>query len=230
MVKVLRETRGWLVAVKPAGIASEPEPTGEADMTALLREQTGAPVFPVHRLDKPTGGLLVYAKNAGTAAKLGKQITEGLFQKTYLAVIAGKPEKETDTLRDFLIFDRAKGKTFPADADRKGAKEAVLSYTLMETVETDAGTLSLVRVRLETGRTHQIRAQFSARGLPLVGDGKYGSRVRAKSPALWATALSFRDPATGKEVRAEYPPPDESPWQLFSSLEKTEGENHGKNE
>ncbi|MBQ0010404.1 MAG: RluA family pseudouridine synthase [Ruminococcus sp.] len=230
MVTVLTETRGWLIAVKPAGVASEPEPTGDADMTALLREQTGAPVYPVHRLDKPTGGLLVYAKNAGVAAKLGEQITGGLFQKEYFAVIAGKPEKESDTLRDFLFFDRIKGKSFPADASKKGAKEAVLSYTWMETVETDAGALSLLRIRLETGRTHQIRAQFSARGLPLVGDGKYGSKIRAKTPALWAAALAFRDPGTGKEIRRELPPPAEYPWHIFSSIEKTGGEDHGKNQ
>ena len=128
-------------------------------------------MFPVHRLDKETTGLVVLARTQRTAAELSRSITEGLFQKEYLAAICGTPQEPEGCWTDLLFYDRNRGKSFVVDRKRGGVKEATLSYRVIES----DGNRSVVRVRLHTGRTHQIRVQFSSRGLPLVGDRRYGA-------------------------------------------------------
>lgn len=185
MIDILFENGDFLVCVKPAGVQSQND--GAEDMVKLLSVQTGSSVFPVHRLDTATGGTMVFAKNSKTAADLSRQIEDRRFRKIYLAVLSGVPEVQSGTLEDLLFKDSKKNKSFVVDRERKGVKKASLEYETLDT----ADEKSLVRVLLHTGRTHQIRVQFASRKLPLVGDGKYGSRDNRCDTALWSEQISF---------------------------------------
>ena len=200
------------VCVKPAGAPSTDEPGG---VPGLLREALGRPdacALTVHRLDRVTGGLMVLARSHAAAAILGRQIHEGRFEKEYLAVVCGVPEAECGSWRDLLLRDRARRMTRVVPTMEAGAQEALLDYVLLGA----AGGRGLVRVRLHTGRTHQIRAQFSARGLPLVGDRKYGAPPEAeRGLALWSCRLAFDHPQTGKRMDFTLPPPRTAPWTDF---------------
>ena len=198
------------VCRKPPGLDSE------ADMPALLSECLAVPsVFCVHRLDRAVGGVMVYALRRESAAGLSRQMADGRFQKEYLAVVHGRPEPDADTLRDLLYHDRAKNKSYPVKRMRAGVKEAELDYALMESRD----GLSLVRVCLHTGRSHQIRVQFASRGMPLAGDVKYGSAVRDCPIALWSRALSLPHPRTGEALTFSAAPEAVYPWQLFSTIQ-----------
>lgn len=152
---------------------------------------------------------MVYAKTAQEAARLTQAMGQGQMQKTYLAVLTGCPAERAGTLEDLLFHDRAKNKTYVVRRQRGGVKQARLHYEIL--AEQDG--LSLARIRLETGRTHQIRVQFASRGLPLLGDGKYGSRCGRCTCALWSYRLSFPD---GKgEAAFEAQPPARFPWTVF---------------
>ena len=205
-IPILRQDGALLVCVKPAGIPSE----GENSVQTLLEAQTGGKVFPVHRLDQAAGGLMVYAKTAQAAARLSEDVRERRFQKEYFALISGGPAEDEGRLVDLLYHDRRKNKVFPVKNPRKGVREAALTYRVIERRE----NASLVRVALETGRTHQIRVQFASRGMPLLGDGKYGSR--AKCPlALWSCRLAFAHPATGESID-HFLPPEGGIWTGWS--------------
>lgn len=154
----------------------------------------------VHRLDRTTSGLMVYARTSSAAAELSRQIREGGFEKTYLAAVHGKPAESEGEMRDFLFFDRRKGKSFAVDKKRNGTKEALLRYRLIDSRETRFGEVSLMRISLLTGRTHQIRVQFGSRGMPLLGDGKYGSRANYKGCALVSSEVRFIHPKTGETM------------------------------
>ena len=139
-----------------------------------------------------------------------------LFRKEYLAVLPSPPAEAAGELRDHLFHDRGRNKAYVTDTPRKGSKEAILDYRVLDTA---ADGRTLVLVRLHTGRTHQIRAQFASRGLPLVGDGKYGSREKSPYIALWAFRLTFPHPITGKTVTAQLPPdPRTVPWNSFADF------------
>ena len=170
MIEILKETARYLVCVKPIGIAAQG--TQAEAMPQLLSEQLGCDIFPVHRLDQTVGGIMVYAKTVQEAARLTQAMGQGQMQKTYLAVLTGCPAEKAGTLEDLLFHDRVKNKTYVVKRMRGGVKQAKLHYEILARQD----GLSLVRIRLETGRTHQIRVQFASRGLPLLGDGKYGSR------------------------------------------------------
>lgn len=205
-MNILYEDRDLVVCEKPEGVLSE-----EGGMPELLRDATGSPeIFCVHRLDRETGGLMVYAKTRQAAAGLSASITAGQLQKEYLAVVQGQPEEQA-VLRDLLYRDAAKNKSFVVRRMRRGVREAELRYRRLDARE----GLSLVRVALVTGRSHQIRVQFASRGMPLVGDRKYGSAYRDAGLALWSTTLSFPHPVTGESLRRELPPPEAWPWSLF---------------
>ena len=199
-----------VVCLKPAGVLSTDEPGGMPELLrrALGESETGC-VRVVHRLDQPVGGVMVYAKTAQEAARLTQAMGQGQMQKTYLAVLTGCPAERAGTLEDLLFHDRAKNKTYVVRRQRGGVKQARLHYEIL--AEQDG--LSLARIRLETGRTHQIRVQFASRGLPLLGDGKYGSRCGRCTCALWSYRLSFPD---GKgEAAFEAQPPARFPWTVF---------------
>ena len=207
MIEILKETARYLVCVKPIGIAAQG--TQAEAMPQLLSAQLGCGIFPVHRLDQTVGGVMVYAKTAQEAARLTQAMGQGQMQKTYLAVLTGCPAEKAGTLEDLLFHDRVKNKTYVVKRMRGGVKQAKLHYEILARQD----GLSLVRIRLETGRTHQIRVQFASRGLPLLGDGKYGSRCGRCTCALWSYRLSFPD---GKgEAVFEAQPPDQFPWTVF---------------
>ena len=206
-MNIVYEDAALLLCVKPAGVISE-----EGGMPELLRQATGCrEIYCVHRLDRDTAGLMVYAKTGKAAAALSAAITEGLFHKEYLAAVQWKPEA-AGQMRDLLYRDAARNKSYVVQRMRKGVREAELSYRLLER----QGDLSLVRIALGTGRSHQIRVQFASRGMPLAGDKKYGSRYRESPLALWAVSLTFPHPVTGEMIRRELLPPTSWPWTLFS--------------
>lgn len=238
-MKIIHQTAEYVVVCKAAGEDSE------HDLPGLLAEQNGdraTDYYVVHRLDKAAAGLLVLARNRQTAGELSRQLTENRLRKTYLCVVPGVPEPASGEMQDLLYKDKMKQKMFPVKRKRAGVKEASLTYRVLETqasvsndVSNQAKTdeevpespaqvqstaealtpLALVEVELQTGRFHQIRCQFAARKLPLVGDGKYGSRVRSPHLALFCRTLSFYDAKEKKELCFTATPPAEFPWEIF---------------
>ena len=208
-MKIIHQTAEYVVICKAAGEDSE------HDLPGLLAEQNGdqaTDYYVVHRLDKAASGLLVLARNRVTAAELSHQLTENRLRKTYLCVVPGVPAPASGEMQDLLYKDKLKKKMFPVKRKRAGVKEASLTYRVLET----QAPLTLVEVELQTGRFHQIRCQFAARKLPLVGDGKYGSRVRSPHLALFCRQLSFYDAKEKKECSFTAAPPAEFPWTAFS--------------
>ena len=210
MPEILYADAAVAVVVKPAGVLSQGD--AEDAMPVLLQKRLGGAIFPVHRLDQPTGGVMVYARTQDAAAKLSAQMQSEAFGKEYLAVLDGTPEPAEGELHDLLFFDRQKGKSYAVRRKRAGVKDARLAYRVLAQAE----GLTLVRVRLFTGRTHQIRVQFSSRGWPLTGDGKYGSRNNRCTLALWSAELHFAHPVTGETLTFRSQPPEAYPWTLFS--------------
>lgn len=212
-MRILYTDKDLLLCRKPAGIPSQPDPTGQPDLLTGLQEQYPAASL-VHRLDTPTGGVMAFGLTPKSTAKLCALVQDHtLFCKEYLAVLSAPPAESEGTFKDFLFHDKQKNKAFVTDGKRKGSKEASLDYRVLSTLP-DGHTLVLVR--LHTGRTHQIRIQFASRGLPLVGDGKYGSREKAPYIGLWAYKLTFPHPITGKILTAcAAPDTDMMPWSLF---------------
>ncbi|MBQ7328861.1 MAG: RNA pseudouridine synthase [Oscillospiraceae bacterium] len=183
-MEILFENRDFVACVKPVGLDSESQVPG------ALREQLGGEIFPLHRLDKNVGGVMVFARNKKAAAELSAAITKDEMVKEYVALVHGTPPAEGDW-EDLLFKDSRKNKVFVVKRQRAGVKAARLTYQLIK-----AGERSLVHIRLYTGRSHQIRVQFSSRGFPLVGDHKYGSRDERKEPMLFSRRISF--PYKGK--------------------------------
>ena len=205
-IPILFSDSAVAVCVKPPGADAE------KDMPALLEAQLKVPeVLCVHRLDRDVGGVMVYALGKEAAAALSRAIGSGDFQKEYLAVVHGEAEREADTLRDLLFHDRTKNKSYVVRRKRAGVKEAELSYRVCAMAE----GLSLLAVRLHTGRTHQIRVQFASRRHPLAGDAKYGSALRGCGIALFSRALGFRHPVTGEALCFTASPLGGYPWDLF---------------
>ena len=213
-MQILYEDAQIVVCVKPAGVLSEPSNgRGLPELLAARYRERGEKdtVLTVHRLDKIVGGVMVLARTKDAASKLTRMIAEREPEKEYLAVLRGTPEKPADTLTDLLFRDAAKNKTYIVKRMRKGVREASLSY---ETVAEKDG-LTLVRVKLHTGRTHQIRVQFASRGLPLLGDIRYGSKDPRCEAALWSHRLAFAHPVTDEPLEFSCDPPDAYPWDLF---------------
>lgn len=213
MPKILYEDTHLLLVEKPIGVPSQ-EAVGDCVPKRLA--DIGYSVKVVHRLDKPTGGVMVYARTEKAAAKLSALVGQhDLFQKEYFAVVQGIPDKNEDTLTDLLYHDVRKNKSYVASHQRKGVREATLDYAMLETAATDEGAFSLVRVRLHTGRTHQIRVQFASRKMPLYGDSRYGG-VKGANLGLWSHRLTFPHPITGEELTAvSHPDWDAAPWCYF---------------
>ncbi len=192
-MEILFQDQNIIVCIKPVGMDSE------ADVPAAL----GGAIYPVHRLDKNVGGVMVYARNKTTAAALSKAIQDGIMVKEYVAMVHGTPPAQGDWT-DLLFKDSSKNKVFVVKRERKGVKKARLEFTRL--TESDP---ALVRIRLHTGRSHQIRVQFASRGYPLAGDHKYGSRDDAPAPMLFSCRLTF--PLFGKQHTFEALPE----WAVF---------------
>ncbi len=233
MTEILFENKNVIACVKPHGVLSQNEKNGVGDITmlSLVSEHIGSEADLVHRLDRPTGGIMIFSKNK----KASGQLSQCLADKTkcikeYLAVVSGAPKEEKGEFRDFLFKDAKKGKSFVVDSARKGAKEAVLSYEVLASAEGEHGRLSLIKIRLGTGRTHQIRVQFSSRGMPVVGDGKYGSRERMRgepndfgiSPkdmiALYSYRLLISESGVAELDIRHLPSADYYPFSLFNEF------------
>lgn len=204
-IEIVFEDEYLIFAIKPVGVLSQ-QGNGE-NMIDLLSEGRGE-IYPVHRLDTAVGGLMVFAKTRQSAAKMSQLVSENKINKEYLAVLQGVPEKESDTLVDLLFKDSRKNKSFVVKRERKGVKKASLEYKLLSSKD----NLSLVKVKLHTGRTHQIRVQFASRKLPLLGDGKYGSKCNKCTVALWSHSLNFIHPFTKEEIGFSVLPPETFPW------------------
>lgn len=198
-MKIIFEDNDIVVAIKPPEILSQGDEKGRANAVDLLKEMTGSDIFPVHRLDKGVGGVMVFAKNAKSAAELSKQVSDRTMEKTYLALLHGEIAEEKGRLEDLLFFDRGKNKSFVVKRERRGVKKALLDY---ECISKGEGR-SLVRVKLITGRTHQIRVQFSSRGYPLFGDRRYGAKDEEKNIALLSREISFLHPTTKERMTFE---------------------------
>ena len=178
-MEILYSDKNIAVCVKPVG------PDSETEVPAALKEQLGGQLFPIHRLDKNVGGVMVYARTKQAAASLSKAVQEGTMVKEYVAMVHGTPPEAGDW-EDLLWKDSKKNKVFVVKRMRSGVKKARLEFRRLTEGET-----SLVHVRLHTGRSHQIRVQFSSRGFPLVGDHKYGSRDEKTEPMLFSCRISF---------------------------------------
>ena len=216
-IEILYQDRDLLVCCKPAGMPSQPDPSGQTDLLSLL-QASHATASLVHRLDTPTGGVMVFGLTPKATAKLCALVQDhGRFQKEYLAVLPKAPSEPEGQMRDYLYHDKRANKSFVTDSARKGSKEAVLDYRVLTTAPDGH---ALVLVRLHTGRTHQIRVQFASRGLPLVGDGKYGSREKCPYIGLWAYRLTFPHPITGKTISVSVrPEPETAPWHHCNGIE-----------
>ena len=214
MIRILYSDETLAVAVKPEGILSQPDRTGEDSMVTLLKEQLGKEVFPIHRLDRAVGGVMVFAMTKAAAGKLSGMVGTDAFEKEYMAVVHGVPAEENGEFTDYLYHDPRRNFTSVVPKTQKDAKEAKLAYKLLgRDMEKE---FSLVRVRLYTGRTHQIRVQFASREMPIAGDGKYGARDRM-GLALWSYRLSFRHPVRKKTMTfTALPDGAITPWDRFS--------------
>ena len=203
MIKILYDDKGMVFCVKPSGVDSEGE------MTLKLKNQLNSEIFPLHRLDKPVSGVMVYAKTKEKAASISKKIsTNEDFKKEYLVICEGEFPESEGIMEDLLFKDSSKNKSFIVKRERKGVKKAVLTYKVLKTGAFNDKVCSLVLVELKTGRSHQIRVQFAGRKHPLVGDKKYGSRSECP-----IGLYSHRIKTCGLDISDN--PPSESPWDIF---------------
>ena len=200
-----------VVCIKPPRVLSTDEPGGLPELVRQALGDEKADVRTVHRLDRVVSGLMVLARNAKSASELSRQIRDNEFEKEYMAVVHGHPERKQGTLRDLLGRDKARKMTYVAQEPGKGIQEAILHYNTLAT----ADDLSKIQIQLVTGRTHQIRVQFASRGMSLVGERKYAILEDPCEIALWSCRLSFTHPATGIKMEFFREPPESWPWSAF---------------
>lgn len=222
-LNVLYEDNHIIVVEKPVNIPSQADKTGDEDMLTIvkryLKEKYNKPgevyLGLVHRLDRPTGGVMVFARTSKAASRLSEQVREKKMKKGYLAIVDGKMEKEKDTWSDFLLKNEKKNTSRVVDKNTKNAKEAILDYEVLKYNEEI--NMSVVKVNLHTGRHHQIRVQFASRNHSLSGDQKYGTRGRGKQLALWAYSLSFEHPVKKELMEFEVYPEKIGSWKILET-------------
>lgn len=222
--KILHEDKDILVCHKPAGLAVENAAVGRMDMVSELKNYLKSSYLGlVHRLDQPVEGLLVFAKNQKAAADLSKQLTRNTLNKQYYVVVCGQPGTSKGKLVDYLAKDNKTRMAKVVEKNHADAKEAILEYEVMQTKECeDTNIISHLRIQIQTGRFHQIRAQLSNAGTPILGDQKYGNDVSAqvsqltgtRNVALCACSLNFRHPVTGQSMSFEMVP-ESGAFRLF---------------
>ena len=212
MIRILYQDEHLLVVEKPAGLSAQEDAAGGDSLPRQLAVQ-GLPVLPVHRLDKNTGGVMVYARTKQAAAGLSAIVGQHeIFLKEYIMLVSGCPQPARGELHDLLYHDVRRNKSYVVTRERRGVRRAALSYAVAGSFAAESGTVSLVRVRLHTGRTHQIRVQFASRRMPLLGDARYGG-TRGCPLALYSCRLTFRHPVTGEIVSAAcLPERTAAPW------------------
>lgn len=222
MVKVIYEDNHLLVVEKPVNILSQGDDTNDKDMVNLLKnyvkEKYNKPgnvfIGLVHRLDRPVGGVMVFAKTSKAASRLSEQVRNKSFKKTYRAVIHGTMNKKEDTLKDYLYKNKKTNMVSVVNKNHKEAKNAELDYETLQS----KNNFSLVQIDLKTGRPHQIRVQFASRKHPLFGDQRYGQDVNkvGQQIALWSYKIEITHPTTKEKMEFICEPPKEYPWDLFS--------------
>lgn len=214
-MEILYEDKNIIACVKPAGVLSQSDDKGRENMPFLLGEICGCEIYPVHRLDLDVSGVMVFAKNTASASKLSSlTASHDDFKKEYLTVVEGLPTQSGE-LEDFLYHDKNKNKTYVVKRERKGVKKAKLSYEVLQSVVENEKTLSLIKVRLYTGRTHQIRVQFASRGYPIVGDRRYGASAESNKIHLFSHKIEFFSPFDKKAMLFEAKPQNAEKWSLF---------------
>lgn len=224
MVKVIYEDNHLLVVEKSVNILSQGDDTNDKDMVNLLKnyvkEKYNKPgnvfIGLVHRLDRPVGGVMVFAKTSKAASRLSEQVRNKSFKKTYRAVIHGTMNKKEDTLKDYLYKNKKTNMVSVVNKNHKEAKNAELDYETLQS----KNNFSLVQIDLKTGRPHQIRVQFASRKHPLFGDQRYGQDVNkvGQQIALWSYKIEITHPTTKEKMEFICEPPKEYPWDLFSKL------------
>lgn len=222
-IPILFEDNHLLVVEKPVNLPVQEDRTGDQDLLTILKrdlkirfEKPGNVFLGlVHRLDRPVGGVMVFAKTSKSASRLSDEIRRQELARNYLAVVRGTPSSNKGLLEHYLVKDSSRNKVFTAPSSNKKAKKAVLEYELIG----HAKGLSLLSIRLHTGRSHQIRVQLSASGYPLYGDQKYGQSVNrpGEQIALWANSLGFKHPTKKEQIEVQSTPPKEYPWNLWST-------------
>ena len=218
-MKILYEDKNILVVNKEYGITTQENKSNDKCLLDLIREERQNDkmyLALINRLDKEVTGAVLIAKTKESAAKLNAMQQEKRIQKEYFAVIKGTPEEPKGRFDDLLFKDSSKNKTFVVDRMRKGVKDAALLYEVVKTGKYENELCSLVRIKLLTGRTHQIRVQFSSRKMPILGDIKYGSTIRSCKMALICAKIEFKHPITKNLISVENLIPNESPWVLFN--------------
>ena len=223
-LKVLFEDNHIIVVEKPVNVPSQGDKTGDIDMLTIIKkyikEKYSKPgdvyLGLVHRLDRPTGGVMVFARTSKSASRLSEQVRDKKMHKKYLCIVDGKMESQTGSMRDFLLKNEKNNISKVVKEGTKNAKEAVLDYEVVK--YNDQINMSVVKVDLHTGRHHQIRVQFASRGHSLSGDQKYGTRGRGKQLALWAYSLSFIHPTTKEELTFEDYPEIVGSWKILEEV------------
>lgn len=207
-MEIIYIDRDVVVCIKPARVLSTDEPGGLPDLIREALQDPKADIRTVHRLDRVVSGVMVLARNAKAASELSRQVREDVFQKEYLAVVHGAPEASEGTLVDLLYRDKARRMTMVAAEPAKGVQEAILDYQLVHKND----SMSRIKIKLRTGRTHQIRVQFASRGMPLVGERKYCTLEDPCEIALWSRSIGFYHPATGEWMTFSKEPMEAYPW------------------
>ncbi len=223
-LKVIYEDNHILVVEKPPNIPSQSDKTNDIDMLTIckkyIKEKYNKPgnvyLGLVHRLDRPVGGIMIFAKTSKAASRLSNQVREKIFKKKYLAVVDGKPENKTGILEDYLYKDERNNISKVVNKDKKNAKYAKLEYELI--VYDEVKNLSLLSINLYTGRHHQIRVQLSNFGHSIFGDQKYGTRGKGKQIALWAYELEIEHPITKEKMTFKDLPENKGTWSILKKL------------
>ncbi len=210
---ILYEDNNIAICEKEVGIVSQSMPDGKG-FTDVATSKFGYAAI-INRLDTQVGGAVVFAKNPKSAQELSSLSIDKKISKTYLAIVEGEPTEDRGVYEDLLFKDSFKNKSYVVKRERKGVKKAKLEYEVISKLEHNGKKLTLLSVELHTGRTHQIRVQFSSRKMPLLGDGKYGSKDNKCDVSLWSHRISFN--LKGCEISAaSMPPLEKYPWNLFN--------------